>query len=179
MLFVYTLRRLKPVSTLSRDLVIRRIDTATLYHVTVMLWYHAYVVVNINYPWTRCSHSCNVTSYHGNRKALQKLPIFGFSCSYLKNGLSDPKFSLHKSDQQAKMKLSAKFKKMLWSGFRAILKFQFAESFILACWLHFWFEPPSTPSFSLWEAEPERQISHVKPWKSCPSTLRSKDLRPP
>ena len=36
------LRWLKLVSTLSRDLVIRRIDTVTttLYHVTVMLLYH-------------------------------------------------------------------------------------------------------------------------------------------
>ena len=35
-----SLRCLKPVSTLSRDLVIRRVDTTTLYHVTAMLWYH-------------------------------------------------------------------------------------------------------------------------------------------
>ena len=50
------------------------------------------------------------------------------------------------------MKLSAKFKKNLWSGFRATLNVQlfnvalssapqnflnFAESFIVACWLHF------------------------------------------
>ena len=27
-------------STLSRDLIIGRIDTTTLYHVTAMLWYH-------------------------------------------------------------------------------------------------------------------------------------------
>ena len=34
------LRWLEAVSTLSRDLVIRRIDTTTFYHVTAMLWYH-------------------------------------------------------------------------------------------------------------------------------------------
>ena len=33
-------RCLNPVSTLSRDLFDRRIDTTTLYHVTTMLWYH-------------------------------------------------------------------------------------------------------------------------------------------
>ena len=63
-----------------------------------------------------------------------------------------PIFLLHKSDQQTKIKLSEKFKKILWSGFRDTLNFQllkvalnllhrillnFAESFILACWLHF------------------------------------------
>ena len=73
---------------------------------------------------------------------------FGFSCPYLKNELGDPNFLLHKSDQQAKIKLSVKFKEILWSGFRATLNFQlfkvalnplhrifliFAESFILAC----------------------------------------------
>ena len=76
---------------------------------------------------------------------------FGFSCSYLKNELGDPNFLLHKSDQKVKMKLSAKFKKIMWSGFRATLNFQlfkvalnplhriflnFAERFVLACWLH-------------------------------------------
>ena len=49
---------------------------------------------------------------------------FSFSCSYLKNELGDPIFLSHKSDQQAKMKLSAKFKKIMWSGFIATLKFQ-------------------------------------------------------
>ena len=38
---------------------------------------------NIYYCWTRCSHFCDVTIYHGNRKALQNTPYFGFSCSYL------------------------------------------------------------------------------------------------
>ena len=36
---------------------------------------------------------------------------FGFNCSYLKNKLGDPRFLLLKlSDQEAKIKLSAKFK---------------------------------------------------------------------
>ena len=30
----------KPVSTFSRDRIIRRIDTTRLYHVTALLWYH-------------------------------------------------------------------------------------------------------------------------------------------
>ena len=34
------LRWLKPVSTLSRDLVIRMIDTTILYHSAAMFWYH-------------------------------------------------------------------------------------------------------------------------------------------
>ena len=49
---------------------------------------------------------------------------FGFSCLYLKNELGEPHFLLHKGDQQTKMKLSAKFKKILWNGFRATLNFQ-------------------------------------------------------
>ena len=99
---------LKPVSTLSRDLVFGRVDTTTLYHVTAMLWYH----VKHQYCWTRCSHYCDVKSYHGNRKALQKQAINGFNCSYLKNECNDSNFLLHKNNQQVKMKLSAKFKKM-------------------------------------------------------------------
>ena len=47
---------------------------------------------------------------------------FVFKCLYLKNEPSDPHFLLLKSDLQAKTKLSAKFKKFLWSGFRATLK---------------------------------------------------------
>ena len=73
---------------------------------------------------------------------------FGFSCSYLKNELGDRNFLSHKSDQLAKMKLSAKFRKILWCRFRATLNFQLVKvalnllhiiflncalSFILAC----------------------------------------------
>ena len=87
---------------------------------------------------------------------------FRFSCSYLENELDEPSFFLHRSDQHAKVQLLAKFKKILWSGFRAILHFQlvkvalnplyriflnFAERFILACSLHFrnkkWGSPSS------------------------------------
>ena len=81
-------------------------------------------------------------------KPCKNTLYFGFSCSYLKNELGDPNFLLHESDQPAKIKLSAKFKEILWSGFRVTLNFQlfkvalnpfqrifsnFAESFILAC----------------------------------------------
>ena len=95
-------------------------------------------------------------------KPCKNILYFCFSCSYLKNELGDPNLLLHKSDQQVKVKLSAKFKKILWSGFRATLNFQlfevalnplhriflnFAESFILPCWLHFrnkkWGSPSS------------------------------------
>ena len=55
---------------------------------------------------------------------MQNTLYFGFGYSYLKNELYDPNILLHKSDQQAKMKLSAKFKKNLWSRFRATLNFQ-------------------------------------------------------
>ena len=39
-----------------------------------------------------------ITSYRGNQKSSQNILYFGFSCSYLKNYLSDPIFLLHKSD---------------------------------------------------------------------------------
>ena len=81
-------------------------------------------------------------------KPCRNTLYFRFSCSYLKNERGDPNFILYKSNQPAKMKLVANFKKILWSGFRAILNFQlfkvalnllyrvflnFAESLILAC----------------------------------------------
>ena len=47
---------------------------------------------------------------------------FGFSCSYLQNKVGDPHFLLLESDQQTKIKPSTKFKKILWSRFRATLK---------------------------------------------------------
>ena len=50
-----------------------------------------------------------------------------FKLLYLKNKLGDPHFLSLKSDQQAKMKLRAKFQKMLWSGFRAAIKFPDCE----------------------------------------------------
>ena len=57
-------------------------------------------------------------------RPCRNTPYFGFSCLYLKNELGEPHFLLHKGDQQTKMKLSAKFKKILCSGFRATLNFQ-------------------------------------------------------
>ena len=86
------------------------------------------------------------------RKPCKNTLYLSFSCLYLKNELGDPNFLSQKSNQQAKIKLSAKFKRILWSRFRAILNFQlfkvalnllqriffnFAESFVLACRLHF------------------------------------------
>ena len=86
------------------------------------------------------------------RKPCKNTLYLNFNCPYLKNELGDPNFLSHKSNQQAKIKLSAKFKRILWSRFRAILNFQlfkvalnllhriffnFAESFITACRLHF------------------------------------------
>ena len=44
-------------------------------------------------------------------KPCKKTLYFGFSCSYLKNQLGELPFLLLKSDQKAKMKLLAKFKK--------------------------------------------------------------------
>ena len=85
-------------------------------------------------PWQRAS-------------PVKNTPYFVFSCLYLKNELWDPHFSFLKSNQRGKMKLSAKFKKILSSGFRAILILwffkvalnlldiiflKFAESFIVA-----------------------------------------------
>ena len=57
-------------------------------------------------------------------KPCKNTLYFGFTCSYLKNELGDPNFLWHKGDQQPKMKLSAKFKEILWSRFRATLNFQ-------------------------------------------------------
>ena len=74
------LRWLKPVSTLSRHLVIRRIDTTTLYHSTAMLWYH--MKHPTGYCWKRFGRFRAVASYHGNRKTLQNTPYFNFGCSY-------------------------------------------------------------------------------------------------
>ena len=46
------LRWLKPVSTLEKNVLIRRIDTKTLYHLTAMLWYHIkHQLLLKNLPW--------------------------------------------------------------------------------------------------------------------------------
>ena len=105
------------------------------------------------------------------RKPCKNTLYFSFSCSYLKNELGDPSLLSHKSNQQAKIKLSAKFKRILWSRFRAILNFQlfkvalnllhriffnFAESFILACRLHFRNKKWGSPNSFL-------RYEHLKP----------------
>ena len=55
-------------------------------------------------------------------KPCKNTLYFGCSCSYLKNKPGDPNF-FYKSDQQAKMKVSKKCNRILWSGFRATLNF--------------------------------------------------------
>ena len=58
---------------------------------------------------------------------------FAFSCSYLKKSSVTSIFLLHKSNHEAKIKLSAKFKKVLWSGFRGTLNFHLSsKAMILA-----------------------------------------------
>ena len=130
----------KPVSTLYT--LIRTIDATTLYHVTAMLWYY----MKHRYFQTRCYRYFNVISYLGKEKAQEKNTLhFGFSCSYLQNELG----YAHLSDQKAKTRLSAKFKKILCCGIRGTLQkhrfkvalnpfhricLNFAESFILAFW---------------------------------------------
>ena len=101
------LRWLKLVSTLSRDLVFRKLDTTTFCETSII------------------SEEDAVVFLIGNRKALQKHTTFCFSCLYLQNELGDPNFFLlHKIDQHARIILSAKFKKILQGGFRATLNFQ-------------------------------------------------------
>ena len=63
-------------------------------------------------------------------KPCKKALYFGLSFSYLKNELGEPNFLLHKSDQQARIKLSAKFKKFPCSGFRATLNFQLINVYL-------------------------------------------------
>ena len=46
---------------------------------------------------------------------------FVFKHIYLKNDLGDPHFLLLKRDYHARIKLSAKFKKILWSRFIATI----------------------------------------------------------
>ena len=56
-------------------------------------------------------------------KPCRNTVYFGFSRSYLKNELGDPNLLLHKSDQQAKMKLSVKFKVAPYPLHRIFLNF--------------------------------------------------------
>ena len=64
---------------------------------------------------TRCSHFCDVKRYRGNGKALQKRPYFGLA------ERSVSSFLFLKFNQHAKIKLSGKLKRILWSGSRATL----------------------------------------------------------
>ena len=59
------------------------------------------------------------------QESLANTPyIFALVSHIRKTEFGEPNFLLHKSDQQAKMKISAKFKKILWRGFRGTLNFQ-------------------------------------------------------
>ena len=50
-------RSLEPVSLLLRHLLIRKVVTTTLYHVTAMLWYH---MKHHYYCLTKSTHYCEV-----------------------------------------------------------------------------------------------------------------------
>ena len=87
-----------------------------------IMWQQCYGtnIWNTHYFQPRCGHGCDVINYLGNGRAQQKHLYFEFCCLYVKNELGDPhpppslflmaeKWSRWK---EAKMKLSAKFKKI-------------------------------------------------------------------
>ena len=86
----FLLRWLKPVSTLERNVLIRRIDTTTLYHLTGLFWYH----IKHQLLLKRFSRFCNVKSYHGNGQALQNTVKFGLAAPISKTNLVNPIFYL-------------------------------------------------------------------------------------
>ena len=97
---------------------------------------------------------------------------FGFSCSYLKNELGDPIFLLYKSNQQAKMKVYAKFKKILWSRFSATLKLFSCEG---------GYESAPQIFFKLcskFHSGLLIYISEIKKWGSPSSILRYRQQKP-
>ena len=57
------------------------------------------------------------------QESLAETPYILALVAYLKNELGDPHFLLHKSDQQTKMKLSAKLKKKIVERIQSYLKF--------------------------------------------------------
>ena len=79
-----------------------------------------------------CYHACvisfgyylDVISYRGNKKSVEKHPLFWSSCSYLKNEVGGPHFLWLENNQHVALKLSANFKKIPGSGFRATLIFR-------------------------------------------------------
>ena len=56
-------------------------------------------------------------------KPCKRILYVGFSCSHLKNEPDDLNLLLHKSDQQAKTKLSSKLKKNSVAWIQSYLKF--------------------------------------------------------
>ena len=123
------IRWIKPVSTLSKDRVIRRIDTLTLYHSTTIVCYHIKHQLSLKKIWL----FSEVNIYHGNRKPCKNTIYFNFSRSYLKKELGNRHFLFLKCDQHARMKLSAKLKNLRHKLKATLNKWNFAESVILAC----------------------------------------------
>ena len=132
------LRWLKPVSTLERNVLIRTVDT-TLYHLTGMLWYH----IKHQLLLKKIRSLLWRNKLPRQRESLPKIPHILALAAHISKTVLCLKWNQH-----ARMKLTAKFKKNLWSGFRGTLnnwqvkvalnplhmKFlNFAESFILAC----------------------------------------------
>ena len=115
-------------------LVIRMIDTTTLYHVTAMLWYHV-LKYHLLLKKLQLFHWCNKLPW--KKESLKKthyiLALVAHNF-YLKNGLNDPNSLLHKSDQHARTKLSATFKKILQSRFRATLNLALNMPHRIAVW---------------------------------------------
>ena len=126
-------------------LVIRRINTTTLYHSAAIFWYN----IKHQLLLKKCCRFVKKQITMATGKLCKNTPYFNFSCSYLKDKLGDLHFLFLKCNQYARMKLSAKLKKYIRSKFRATLnnwKFRvalnrlcriflnFAESRILTCW---------------------------------------------
>ena len=84
-----------------------------------MLWYY----IKHDYFQTKCAYYCDLTKLLWQRESpAETTNIVVLACSYLKNELSDPPFLLLRSDQKAKMKLSAKLKKILYCRIKATFK---------------------------------------------------------
>ena len=95
------------MSTLEKNVLIRRIDTTTLHHLTAMLWvlYQTPIIAKKD---LFIFVTQNVTVATG--KPCKNTPYF--TCSYLNNEFGDPHFLFLKCDQHARIKLCAKFKKI-------------------------------------------------------------------
>ena len=104
------LRWLKPVSTLQKNVLITRIDTTTL-NSNVMVPYQRPIIAEID---SVIFVTGKVTVATG--EPCKHAPYFRFNCSYLQNEVGDPQFLFLKCNQHARIKLSAKFKKIKCTG---------------------------------------------------------------